>query len=613
MAENLVQRGAIWYARVQAPKTLVELRRQRGVTGQKDIWRSLRTKDRSVAKRLLPETLKQIYAAFDAEEASLLREGAGPRPLTKPTEHELQQAAWSFLQDELRLDELERVFRPSANELEVRFEKLQRALRENSPSSDLDLLKRPGVLELLTDSDRSAMAEERRAILADELRQHLRDNQFVLVEWAICHAASKNGWLIEKDSPEHKMFGRMLLRSWLSALGTAEKRDRGDYEEPPLVVPLHDTAAQASCSVKKTTKPKRGESLMDYFDIYLREKKSHIKSSGLRDARATMRQFVECNGIKPVTCYSRSDMANFKRLLAIAPARAEKLYPGVPLPKAAELNKRDRHPKLRGATIRNKLSTLSAFGQWLEMNVEGVDAANFTTTLPPRDDSERMEPFTDEEVRKILNALAFTGCRSERNQLEPGDHKIRDWRYWLPLVMAFTGARLNEITQLEADDLQEIDGIWVFRIHADAPGKSLKTKGSKRLIPVHPRLLELGLLELRADVVRSGQNALFHQITVDRDGRRSHHAGKWFRKFLERIGVKGEGDMGGAHRWRHTLTDALRKGGVEEYEIASLLGHKVDAARMTGHYGREIALGLQRRFDLIAKAHYPSVDFDLLK
>lgn len=224
-----------------------------------------------------------------------------------------------------------------------------------------------------------------------------------------------------------------------------------------------------------------------------------------------------------------------------------------------------------------------------------------------------MEPFSAEEVRAILNARAFTGCQSEQNHQDPGALKIRDWRYWLPLIAAFTGARLNEITQLEVSDLVCADGVWALKISDGGKGQSLKNENSRRLVPVHPKLIELGLLSYHSVAMGKGQSALFHEIPLYRNSnRRSDHAGKWFRRFLVRIGVKEEGGLGGMHRWRHTLTDALRRAGVDDYQIAQVLGHKLDVAKMTAHYGREVVMTLKQRHELLAKVEYPSVDFSSL-
>ena len=612
MAENLTQRGAVYYARVATPQSLQLLRLSTdGTRGKKDVWKSLGTKDLPTAKRRLATVLADIYAAFAAEEAELRHRGA--RNPTKPSEHDLERASFEFIHQELHLDEVARANRPSAALVEAKRQALVKRV-QGRPTTDLMtvFLEPGGLLEWEALAGVAEADAERRTYLANELRQHLTENQFVLVDWAIRDIAQRNAWVIEHESADYKTLGRRLLRGWLAALETAAKRDQGVYDQA-TVHQLAPTAPARHAPEPASQNPRKGEGVRDYFDAYLKERKAQLSHNGKIDARATLRQFIDCAGDKAVTSYGKADMTAFKRMLLRAPARTEKLYPGLPLPKAVERNRQDGHPVLSANSIRNKLSVLSAFGKWLEENVDGVDASNFRTSLPPKKDGKRMEPFNQAEIASILNARAFTGCESEKNQLAPGEYRIRDWRYWLPLLAAFTGARLNEITQLKVKDVVCIDGIWVLEITDEGTQQSLKTNQSKRRVPVHPQLIELGFLALRDEAERGGKADLFHAIQVDRDGRRSTGAGKWFRKFLTRIGVKGKDDLGAAHRWRHTLTDALRRGGVEDYEAATVLGHKIDVAKMTGHYGREVTMTLAQRRDLIAKAEYPSVDFLLLK
>ena len=70
-------------------------------------------------------------------------------------------------------------------------------------------------------------------------------------------------------------------------------------------------------------------------------------------------------------------------------------------------------------------------------------------------------------------------------------------RYWIPLIGMLSGLRLNEISPLYLDEIKEIDGITCFDINNDQD-KMLKTRSSKRMVPIHPALIHLGLLEYAA-------------------------------------------------------------------------------------------------------------------
>ena len=99
-----------------------------------------------------------------------------------------------------------------------------------------------------------------------------------------------------------------------------------------------------------------------------------------------------------------------------------------------------------------------------------------------------------EQLQSIFDAPHFAGCVSSTGWRKPGSYKIRDHRYWLPLLALWTGGRLGELAQLLTSDVVEISGIWVIRI-TDAPDntnsdhvKRLKNPESERDVPVHPML-----------------------------------------------------------------------------------------------------------------------------
>src|SRR5690606_6654747 len=193
----------------------------------------------------------------------------------------------------------------------------------------------------------------------------------------------------------------------------------------------------------------------------------------------------------------------------------------------------------------------------------------------------------------ILNANAFVGAESVRNYAKPGSFRLRGWHYWMTLIAAFSGARLNEIMQMRVEDIRQVEGVWVFDFTDAGADQSLKTKASRRLVPVHPVLIDLDILAYLDQLRSQGVVSFFHDAPTDADGRRSTRAGKWFSRFLDKIEVKGQ--IGGMHRWRHTVIDKLRRAGYLDHEIAPLVGHASELASMTGQYGKEAALTISKR------------------
>lgn len=82
----------------------------------------------------------------------------------------------------------------------------------------------------------------------------------------------------------------------------------------------------------------------------------------------------------------------------------------------------------------------------------------------------------------------------------------------MPLVGYFTGARTNEIAQLDTSDIREIDGHPYFDFCADEPkateAKRIKTNKARQ-VPIHPRLVELGFLAYVDSQKRARQKKLF--------------------------------------------------------------------------------------------------------
>ena len=55
---------------------------------------------------------------------------------------------------------------------------------------------------------------------------------------------------------------------------------------------------------------------------------------------------------------------------------------------------------------------------------------------------------------------------------------------------------MNEVCQLNVSDIQLTDGICTMNPNAGCDDKSIKTEAGNRIIPLYPKLLGLGLLDV---------------------------------------------------------------------------------------------------------------------
>lgn len=60
-------------------------------------------------------------------------------------------------------------------------------------------------------------------------------------------------------------------------------------------------------------------------------------------------------------------------------------------------------------------------------------------------------------------------------------------RFWTPWLAAYTGARFTEIVRLRREDCRRKEEGWAVVL-----GHAKKTRWCRRLVPLHPHLLELG-------------------------------------------------------------------------------------------------------------------------
>lgn len=146
-------------------------------------------------------------------------------------------------------------------------------------------------------------------------------------------------------------------------------------------------------------------------------------------------------------------------------------------------------------TVDNYTTVLNTFLEWAQNKGYFPDDRRLPTTkqaIVKRSDRQRLSEKANP---------AFTASQLRR-LFDPEHYKPHlAHHFWPPLIALFTGARRREIAQLLLEDFETVDGIAAISINIlGDEDKSLKTRAARRMIPVHPVLLDLGLLEYVEDV-----------------------------------------------------------------------------------------------------------------
>jgi integrase len=253
-------------------------------------------------------------------------------------------------------------------------------------------------------------------------------------------------------------------------------------------------------------------------------------------------------------------------------------------------------------TIIKQVRILSSILEWATNNdliqanpTKGVKVATAKTTRESR------LPYSSGDLQRIFSSPIYT--TGERPRAAGGEAA-----YWIPLLALFTGCRLEELAQALTGDVKEVDGIHVLEITDQGDGQQVKTKGSRRLVPIHPELLKLGFLEYAAQMRAAKQEKLFPKMRPDRHGKLSQGWSKWWGRYV-RDKVKITDPRKVFHSFRHAFVAACRASGIEEEMRIALTGHA------GGTVGRSYggAYPLRPPAEAMPRLRYDGLDFSKVK
>lgn len=598
LPSHLFRRGSAYSARMRVPLDLVE------AMGKRELVRSLGTSDLAEAKsRLYP-----VIAGWQREFDDL-------RARRAPTPEDREHAVWDHYTAVLARDDDERAALPGDDEIEaVKAETIaQFEARDISGLDQLEVLD--AGLDLMVAQRAGEVSADHRKVKLAELRRHLAKGETALVAHEVDQHLGQNKLLAERGTPEWISLARHMMRAEAEALQRTLERDVGDYSGQPSD-PLVKPVTGARRAPKEVAPP--GESIAEAVAVFKDENPRNVSKSRIEEACRDIGIFIETVGPTfPVAKITKQHVRVWKGLLRKYPVRATEVaaFRGMTMEQIVKANEELKRAVLSDRTVNRYLSSLSAFCSWAVDN--GYMAENPCPGMSlPKEQRSKTLPFTSDQMNTLFNSPWFTGCKSAdewRNVAKPGDVLIRDHRYWVPLIMLFSGARPGEIGQLAVNDIRQQHGHWIMHITTEGDkteeGKSVKTAGSMRVVPVHPELIRLGFLKYHEDRLKDGGTALFPGAKRNERGQMMADISREFGKYLTRIGLK-EGRGLSMYSFRHGAADALRRAGFLDQQFGFILGHGEPST--TGKYGILPQGMLEQRVELVNAIAYPGLNLDHL-
>lgn len=229
------------------------------------------------------------------------------------------------------------------------------------------------------------------------------------------------------------------------------------------------------------------------------------------EVERALRDLFELMGDMPVDAFDAQQARLLKERLSRCPQyfglRPE--YEGKTLKQVVESGA--TYKTITAVTVNNRLRKLSAFLNWCKSNGYVADNPLVGMKVMTGSAKEARLSFDRYDLTTLLDLDALKA-----------QARKHPWRYWLPLLGRTTGARLEELCQLQVDDFIEQQGIPCIRIDDSREDQNLKNTSSRRVLPIHPALIDLGLLQHVESVRATEADRLFPELEAVRGSWATH-------------------------------------------------------------------------------------------
>lgn len=201
-----------------------------------------------------------------------------------------------------------------------------------------------------------------------------------------------------------------------------------------------------------------------------------------------------------------------------------------------------------------------------------------------------------DELRKLFGHAAFTANAEKK-----------PWSYWIPLFCLYQGMRVSEASQLYTDDIITLDSVPCISLIEDAQAdveekdlmevarcseeyRRLKNTSSRRNVPLHPKLIELGFLSFYEKVKKSNPIRpvhLYPQLKWDSKQMFGRKPSRTIIEWMKAVGVH-QTRYKVAHSLRSNFNQALTATLLPADLISILMGHATGSMKdsnynMTDH------------------------------
>lgn len=318
-----------------------------------------------------------------------------------------------------------------------------------------------------------------------------------------------------------------------------------------------------------------GGRILDRVNVFLDERRrGGISAKNLAEAAfALQRVVLEVFSDRPLALFDIAARDAVVEVLKLWPVNASKKpeYKGLTVAETIEKGKKEGAPTLDYRTVEKYLTRIRTFFNWaLERRYLNFNPfAGLRVLSKARRLKRTKRPFTEDELQKLFDPALLNACN-------------KPFKIWIPRMALFMALRCNEAAQLHVDDVCQIGDVWVVKVDDLRPDQHLKNESSRRVVPIHRQLLDMGFLDYWRDVKQAGFDRLFPELPYCDKGGYGHAVSKWFGdSFLRpaspgskapRAGIKDR--LKSFHSFRYVAVNALYGITTDLLLIADITGHE---------------------------------------
>lgn len=222
-------------------------------------------------------------------------------------------------------------------------------------------------------------------------------------------------------------------------------------------------------------------------------------------------------------------------------------------------NKSLKEPKpyISKSTALGHFEKMSTFLNWAKSRGYVAENVFYRLYVERTNEGKSVFPFNSKQLSAIFSMPDYV------------KHKyLHPYYYWLPILLRYTGARMNELCQLRKVDIVLADGIYCIWIREGSDDQTVKT-GKMRLVPLHDEILAKGFIEF---VNSQTDVRLFPELPLV-NGYYSNNASKWFARRREKLGMGPNSGFDG-HSFRRSFINELKQKLVTKSLVEDIVGHE---------------------------------------